>query len=320
MKTTLMYVRERNVILSEDQASIEEALAAGLRQFWLDVESPGPEGVDWLARRFKFHPLALEDLLQPTYRPKLEEYEDSLFLVAHSAGVATGQDTSGEVQSFLGRDFLVTVHDGPSPCIARVQRLVQGDVRDLLRGSDYVLYLIINEMAISYFNLVDSLDDEIDQLETEVLRSTDGRILDRILDMRRTLGAVRRISSYQRDALNSLAAYQGSYIRRSNAVYVHDVHNLMVTVHEMVDSQRELTSGILDAHLSTMSNRLNNVVKRLTIVATIFLPISFVASLFGVNFIRFMPFDNAVAFWLFITTLILAPAAMLVWFWRLGWF
>jgi magnesium transporter len=129
---------------------------------------------------------------------------------------------------------------------------------------------------------------------------------------------MRRLSSPFRDALNGLATHEGTYVRRDNALYVRDVHNTMVTVHEMVDSQRDLTSNVLEVYLSTVSNRLNDVVKRLTIVATIFLPISFAAGVFGTNF-EFMPFGSELAFGLFVASLLLVPVAMLLWFRRQGW-
>ncbi len=320
MKATLLYERDRHLVRAEGPAEVEQALAGGLRHFWLDLEAPGAEGVAWLGKTFAFHPLALEDLLQPNYRPKLAEFEGHLFLIAHSVAGAEGEGgvVPGELHSFLTRDYLVTVHDAPSEVVAKVQRTVAAQTAALERGPDYVLYLLLNEVVETYFDAADVVDDVIDRLEVDVLQSSDRHILDRLFDLRRGLATLRRLSTHLHDALYALAGYEGTYVRRGNALYLRDVQTLVVTVREMVDSQRDLTGGVLEVYLSTLSNRLNDVVKRLTIVATLFLPISFVAGVFGTNF-TFMPFADPLWFVAFVVILIAAPLGMLVWFRRLGW-
>jgi len=297
---------------------VEAALASRAHPFWLDVTPAGEETAKWLGQHFPFHPLTLEDLLQPNIRPKLEEYEGYLFLVIHSVALADGGLAPEEVECFLGRDYLVTVHTEAGEAVSRVERLVVAGPDELGHGPDRVLYLLLNEVAERYFAVADHVDETIDALEAEVLTGPERRVLDGVFDLRRTIVTTRRLSSHLRDALNALITHEGVYVRRGNAPYLRDVHNMMVTIHELVDNQRDLTSGILEVHLSTVSNRLSGVMKRLTVVANIFLPISFVAGLFGTNF-TLMPFDNVVWFALFVACLILAPLSMLYWFWRLGW-
>lgn len=318
MKATLYHVEGHQVRQIEGLPGIEAALEAGVGRFWLDFEGPDQATVAWLEERFHFHPLALEDLLLPNYRPKLAQYDDHLFLIGHAVHMPDGRITAQEIHAFLTRDFIITAHDAPAEPVARVQRALAGEAAILGRGPDHVLYLLVDEMAESYFHTADRVDDILDELEVAVLRRVDRRLLDRVFELRRGLSMVRRLSNHQRDALNALAAHEGIFVRRSNALYLRDVQNLMVTVHEIVDSQRDLTNGILEVYLSASSNRLNDIVKRLTLVATVFLPISFVAGVFGTNFL-FMPFDNPQWFAAFVASLIAIPGAMLYWFWRSGW-
>jgi magnesium transporter len=319
VKAALFHVQNHHVSQVEGEEAVAQVLAGNkLRNFWLDLEDPGEEGVRWLDEHFHFHPLALEDLQLPNYRPKLTAYDGHLFLIAHAVSSQGNDIAIQEVHSFLTRDCLVTVHDGPCAPVARAQRVLAADPRDLTRGADHVLYLLLDEIADSYFAVVDAVDDVLDTLESEVLRRVEIGLLDRVFDLRRDLATLRRLATYQRDALSALVDHEGTYVHRSNVLYLHDVQNLMVTVHEMIDNQRDLTNGVLEVYLSATSNRLNEIVKRLTLVATIFLPISFVAGLFGTNF-QFMPFDNPAWFALMVASLIATPVAMLVWFWRSGW-
>ena len=319
MRITLLYVQDHKVQREEDLTAVEATLAAGVRPFWLDLESPGQEGVDWLASHFNFHPLALEDVLTTNFRPKFDEYEGFLFLIAHSVQVTERGASAGEIELFLGKDYLVTTHDGPSAVIDRVRREVGGEAAAMGRGPDYVLYLILDKVADTYFDAVDQVDDRIDELEESVIRSPAAGVMDQIFSLRRSLTIMRRYGSPLRDAINSLLAHEVGYVRRANVTYLRDVHNLMITVHELVDNQRDLTGGVLDAYLSVTSNRLNDVVKRLTIVANIFLPISFVVGFFGQNFTTLIPFENPLLFWLDLAVLVIAPVGMLYWFRRLGW-
>jgi magnesium transporter len=299
-----------------------EAIATRITQqvkpFWLDMEGTGEEMASWLGVNFPFHPLALDDLSQPSYRPRLVEYEGHLFLVAHAVAYVEGEVEAQEIHCFLTHDGLVTAHEAPSAAIDLAERTLGGN-GGIRRGPDYILYLILNQIAETYFTLVDSFDDTIDVLEVDVLDRGDREVRDRVFAIRQGLATLRRLGSSLRDAMGALLAHENGYIRRPNTIFIRDVHNTMVTVHEIVDSQRDLTSGVLEVYLSSVSNRLNDVMKRLTIVATIFLPISFIASVFGTNFAS-MPFDDSAWYGLFIMSLILTPLAMLVWFRHSGWF
>lgn len=319
MHINFLQAHDHHVLRLDDLAAIEAALTAEAQPFWLDIESPSQAEVDWLARVFKFHPLALEDVLTKQLRPKFDAYEDFLFLVSHSIRVDEEGTDAEEIESFLGKNYLVTTHSGPSALIEHVRRNVEGTAVALGRGPDHVLYLILAAVAETYFVAIDLMDERIDDLETRVVSSPHPRALDSIFGLRRTLATMRRYGSPLRDAINSLLAHEGGFIRRSNALYLRDVHNLLITIHEMVDNQRDLTSGVLDAYLSTTSNRLNDVVKRLTIVANIFLPISFVVGFFGMNFTTLIPFEDATLFRVLLAVLVLVPVGMLVWFRRLGW-
>jgi magnesium transporter len=319
VRATLYFLRNRHLQRTVDPGEIDAVLESGAGPYWLDLEAFGPEDQGWLSRRFKFHPLAVADLLQPNFRPRFEEYEGHLFVIAHWVQIQQDEPTAHEIECFLTQDCLVTAHSSADTLIDRVRKTVEGENGGLARGADHVLYLIVDAVADSFFDVADFIDDQIDDLEAVVLESPSRVTLDRIFALRRGLALLRRYASPLRDAINAIQGHEGGYIRRGNALYFRDVQNLMVTVHEMVDNQRDLTTGVLDVYLSNTSNRLNDVVKRLTIVSSVFLPISFVASVFGTNFVTLIPYESTVLFGLFLAVLFLAPAAMLLWFRRLGW-
>ena len=223
-----------------------------------------------------------------------------------------------EIQCFLAHDYLVTVHDKPNAILEHVYNILRGEAVTLARGPDHILYLLLTTIANNFFDAIDIVDDQIDDLEARVLGTPRRETLDAIFTLRRTMALMRRYASPLRDALDALLSYQDGLLRPDNEIFIRDVRNMMVTVHEMVESQRDLTSGVLDAYLSNTSNRLGDVMKRLTVVANIFMPISFVAGVFGTNF-QFMPYDNPLWFALFVGVLVGTPAAMLVWFRREGW-
>lgn len=159
MRATLFYARNGHLQRTDDAAQIDAVLEAGTGRYWLDLESFGAEDQEWLARRFKFHPLAVADLLQPNFRPRFEEYEGHLFLIAHWIKIEQRELTAHEIECFLTQEYLVTVHGSADALVERVRKTVEGDNAGLTRGADRVLYLILDAVADSFFDATDFVDD-----------------------------------------------------------------------------------------------------------------------------------------------------------------
>ncbi len=261
---------------------IERLLSSSV-PFWLDLFSGDESSPEYglLRDTFHFHPLALEDAEHFGQRPKLDSYEDYSLLVVY------GPAPSGhlvEVHCFCAPNFLVTVHQHPCPGMADVLRRVQL-VGPQQTSHVMVLYRVVDMLVDGYFPVLASFDDQIDELEDEILKAPTEAQLGQLFDMKRSLIALRKVVAPERDVFATLMAGDAiPGMTPDNERYFRDVYDHLIRVSDLVDSYRDLMSGALDTHLSTVSNRLNVVMKQLTIIATIFLPLSFLTGFFGQNF------------------------------------
>lgn len=264
--------------------------AAALKErdglLWVDLGSEPPETCEPLLREtFGFHELSVTDALQEAHLPKVDDWGTYLYAVLHS--VALGPDglqvKRVEVDVFLGPNFLVTHHPDPVAALDRVWANAQRDARLQQAGADHLLYAFADELAEGYFPVVDALDEEADRLQDQVLRRATAATLHRILELRRQVSRLQRITGPQREALSRLARDEYAVVDVRTRVYFRDVHDQFVQLHDRYESLRDLVTSSVETYLSAVSNRLNEVMKRLTIIATFFMPASFIVSFFGMN-------------------------------------
>jgi magnesium transporter len=290
---------------------------------WVDIEAPTPAQMAVVAQRFRLHPLAIEDCLHFDQRPKLEEYDDHLFLVTHGfelRGEASSHPQVVELHSFLGDDFLITVHDDPLVPLDRIWQRLLADQTTARRGVDFIRYLLADAMVDALFPIVDQVAEQIDAIEDRLLRSTpDQAILEEILQIKRLLTAMRRVLPPQRDVLALLSKREDGFIRAKTAPYFRDVYDHLLRIHESLEANRELLGHVLDAHQWTVSQRTNVIMKRLTLVSVIFLPLTFITGFFGQNF-EGLPFDSNRLMATMLIGCAVVPTAMLFFFLRSRWF
>ena len=254
---------------------------------WIDLP-PTHENLALVGERFGFHPLALEDCAHEDQRPKFEQYPGSLFSVVHRL-VPTPDDSSVralEVDAFLTCDALVTFHSAPIAEVDRVFDRCLAEPELLSRGADFVLYLVHDAMTDVHFSLVDALTSDIEEIadETAAHGSVDGHeLLDRIVALRRVHAVLRRRLSPQREVFAALARPGQALVKDQTAIYFRDVVDHSVRLTEEIDTGRDLLASAMDAYLSHSNNRLSAVSARLSLIATIFLPLNFIAGFFGMN-------------------------------------
>jgi magnesium transporter len=285
---------------------------------WIDL-APTPEGLNFLAERFHFHPLALEDCLHEDQRAKLELYPDVLFTVVHR--LSPTPDDSGleaaELDAFLTAEALVTVHALPIQEVDAVFERCRAEPGLLARGPDFVLYRIHDAISDLHFALVDHLSDDAEALAEEVTSGQAGaNVAERIMMARRQHTLMRRRVGPQRELFAALARPGQGLVREQTAVYFRDVVDHLVRLSEEIDAGRELLASTMETLLSQANNRLTLVTTRLTLIATIFLPLNFVAGFFGMN-LEILP--AAVAVPLVIAAVVAVPVVMYVFFRRRGW-
>jgi magnesium transporter len=262
--------------------SVRQLLASSAR-FWLDLADLDESTADGLLRdTFGFHPLAVQNAERFGQRPKIDAYDDFTLMVIYGA---TGGGRLVEVNCFYTENYLVTVHRDACPELADLARRLKQRVEP---RPDHVmlLYLVVNTLIDGYYPVLANLDDQIDELEDAILQRPTDQQLGQLFDMKRSLIALRKVVTPQRDMFASLLSGTGALpgMTPDAERYFRDLHDHLIRISDLVDSYRDLMSGVLDTHMSTVSTRLNVVMKQLTIIATVFLPLSFLTGLFGENF------------------------------------
>jgi magnesium transporter len=292
---------------------------AGAR-LWVDVESASREELALLRDRFDLHPVAIEACAQVDQRPKLEEYQRQLFVVLHrlSLDEASGDVRSDELHAFLGDGYLITVHDAELAELRAVRERLVAEPALAERSLVYCYYLLCERIAHSNFDTLDVLFEKVEAIEDSVLKQEDADALPELFAAKRRLAAARRLVVPQREVLSQLVEPGIPFIDERARPYFRRVLDLLMRMAEAVDTQREILSNVLDAHLSIVSNRTNDIMKSLTLLSAIFLPLSFVTGFFGQNFTH-LPFDNALLMWFGLGLCAALPAGMLLWFRRRKW-
>ncbi len=272
-----------HVLDSIDDQQIDDPTARG-EFFWLDVIGADDDTIKALGRRFAWHPLAIEDTLEFHQRPKLDRYDDHMLIVFYGVRHLDDPDPRlVEVHLLVSGNWVVTVRrHGCDELDVLRKRLAADDEA----SESYMVYRILDTLTDTYFPAMERIDDAIDDLEDAIVQSPDNEQLQHIFRLKRRLVALRRVITPQRDlaasAIDQIADLPG--LEAGSRDYFRDVYDHLIRVSDMVDSYRDLLSSAMDVYLSTVSNRMNAVMKQLTIVATIFLPITALTGFFGQNF------------------------------------
>jgi magnesium transporter len=276
--------RGRRRELPLDQVS--EVIAGGKTQLlWLDVVAPTPDEFRLLGEEFGFHPLALEDAAKRHQRPKIDFYDGFLFLVFYEIELVDGSPESRELSFFVGKHYLVTIHEQPCGAIQRIATRWNGQAADLAkRGTGFLVYAILDAIVDDYFPVVDGLSDRIEALEEKIFERSDPHAHREVFAFRKDLTAIRRILGPERDVMNVLVRRDSPALGEETVVYFQDVYDHILRVTDNVDTYRDLLGSALDAYLSVTSNRLNRVMKTLTASSIVLMSMTLVASVYGMNF------------------------------------
>jgi magnesium transporter len=308
-----------------------EALARAIEQpealLWLDLDGEPEEVCEPVLREvFGFHPLAIDDALQESHVPKVDDWGGYLLVVLHAAALQKdgnfGLETI-ELDAFLGANYLVTHQTQPVAAVHRLWAACQRDDRHLKKGSSYLLYTLADELVADYMPVVDQFDDVIERIEEQLFAAASPRLLAEISSLKRALIHLRRIITPQREALNKLARADYAVIAADDKVFFRDVYDHLVRLHDIAASLLDLLSGTMDTYLSVVNNRTNEVMRTLTIITTLFMPVSFLAGFFGMNFFEpSFPFDawtGPIAFGAMMAAMILLPLSIFLWIRRRAW-
>jgi len=294
---------------------------------WVDFMSEPEQIAEPILRSFNFHPLAIDDALQETHTPKIDDWGDYIYIVLNVMNYkqehGVFESEIDELDIFLGKNFVVTFHDQLISAVEDAWSACQRDTRHLHDGPDHLLYRIADSLVNSYMPLVEQIDNQLDQIEDHVFERPSRATLEQIFALKRILQSMRRIILPQREVLNKLARDDYRVIDPKDRIFFRDIYDHLVRLHDINESLRDLVTGVMDTYLSVVNNRMNEVMKTLAIITTLFMPITFVTGFFGMNF--FEPVANLVGwttrevFEITVGIMLGLPIIMYLWMRRRTW-
>ena len=299
-------------------------LAAGsMVKIWVDLMNPSTEEGEGLLRNvFHFHDLAVEDAMSALEYPKVESYGDYLYVILHRIDFAAPEHCfrTHDVDFFLGQNYLVTIHTGDSRSIEQISEICHRNSLVLGEGTAALMHRIVDTMVDNYRPEIDELEERLDGLEQQVFQSSSPSLSKDILNFKRDVASLRRVVQPQRDVVGRLARREFALIDEQVAYRFRDVHDHLVRlVDEAMFFQDRITS-LLDANLATVSNQLNSVMKILTVIATVFMPLTFITGLYGMNVdLPHFGLGGVTMFWVLMAIMAAVVGVMLRYFRSRGW-
>lgn len=290
MIKTLVLNREATTFtIVDDPDEISKLCEIPSNIIWVDVADPTSADFEELAREFGFHPLSIEDCRNEHQRPKVEEFQGYYFIVLYEAELVLGRHLElREVNIFLGKNYLVTVHSQPIRTLETAERLWRGWADLAERGTGLLAYLLIDAIVDDYMPLLDALSDRMDELEDQIFVDFQVEALEEIFRIKKELLFLRRSVTPLRDVFNTLLRREQQIFSRETYVYFQDVFDHLIRVADTIDTLRDLLGATMDAYLSVSGNRMNMVMKRLTSISAILMSVTLIAGIYGMNF-DFMP-------------------------------
>jgi magnesium transporter len=292
---------------------------------WIDLQGLGHEPtLQAVGAIFKLHPLVLEDVVNVPQRPKVEEYDDQLLIVTRMVRLEQGSGPfiSEQISFILGDHYLLSIQEEPEyDCFGPVRdRLTnaKGNIRKM--GADYLFYTLVDAIIDGFFPVLEEYGEQLELLEDEVVANPSRQTLERIHRMKRELLSLRRAIWPQRDAINSLIRDESDLISHEVRIYLRDCYDHTVQVLDMVETYREVASSLMDIYLSSVSNKMNEIMKFLTVMSSIFIPLTFIAGVYGMNFEHMPELHTRSGYFVCLGAMFTMAIVLLTLFWRKGWF
>jgi magnesium transporter len=308
--------------LSED--ALRDTLATPDGLLWVDLESSSRDEGALLSEIFRFHHLAIDDCFNKHIDPaRIDDYGDYIFIIAQAIiyHERTEQLETTELNLFLGPNYVVSFHEQPLPFVSEVRRRCEENGLELVRGADFLAHALLDALVDDYQPAVEQLDDTLTRVEELVLARPQPVVLQEVLVLKRNVQRLRRTIIPQRDVVNRIA--RGEFprvVRPESFIYYRDIYDHVVRVEQLVESVRDLADGVLNTYLSAVNNRMNEVMKTLSVVATILLPLTFIASIYGMNFEHMPELAWRYGYFAILGAMALVALGMVVFFRLRRWF
>lgn len=296
---------------------IAERVKSGVGAIWVDIDSTNRHQYALLEKVFDFHPLSIEDTLNPNTRVKLEEFRSYIFMVIRGLRFQESTEDPYDLETynlcfFLGKNYLVTVHQVQSPSIGAVAEAIERSPDLMTRGVERLMHAIMDSAVDAYFPIMDQIDEFIDTLEQRVFASFDQEALRDIFSVKRLVLSLRRHLAPQREVFNVLTNRPSNLLSPDTQLYFRDVYDHVLRINDSLETYRELLSSTMDSYLTQVSNRLGLVTKGLSVVATLSVPFVVVSGMWGMNFTRIPLADHPYGFTIMLFVQLGIGAALLI--------
>ena len=308
-------------------AELPELLEDKNNLVWVDMLADSPEKMheagEILANIFKFHYLTIEDCHETRNQPKVEPFNGYLFFIVHGVKNETNSANfvTKELDGYLGENFLVTYHHEIFYSIEGVKKQIRAQTFACARGADYLMHQILDQIVDLYLPVVEDFDHAINEMEDRIFRQkiTGNQILEEIMDIKRSVARMRRISSKQLAALYRFSHGEFPLIKEQHLPFFRDVHDHLLRISDLSENYRDLVNSLLDIHFSVIASKTNDVMKVMTIISTIMLPLSVIAGVYGMNFENMPELKTRYGYFMTLGVMLVVALGLLYYFWRRGW-
>jgi magnesium transporter len=305
------------------ESDIINTFNSGQGLLWLDFPEMSEEDGKFMERNFRFHRLSIEDCVSPDiHPPKIDSFDDYLFIIVHGINYAAESEIveTAELALFLGEHFVISSHSFPLYSVTAVQQMVEEAARPMKNGSDFLAHTIIDTLVDNVMPTIDRMNDVAEEIEVEVIHRPQPNVLDGILKLKRSALKVHRVMAPQREVLNRLSRGEFSMIKPEARIFYRDVYDHVVRIEDLNQTILDRSDNAVSTYLSSVANRQNETMKVLSVVATIFMPLTLLAGIYGMNF-KYMPELDWHWGYFAVLGVIGAVILILMWrFWASGWF
>ena len=296
---------------------------SGACTLWFDLCDPTNDEADYVLKTFfSFHPLVVEDCQNLTEHPKIDDFQQYLFVLMQSVKVVDGVEgfSDSRLGAFLGENYLVTYHHETIASIDKTVKFCLANPRAFGKGPDNIFHLIIDDMVDEYIPVLDTIDALVDGIEDEIFQNPKSSTLNKLITVKKEIMRLRRVSTTQKEILNRLSRGEFDLITQEERIFYRDVYDHLVRISDLAETYRDLVTGSLEAYLSVVSNKMNEVMKTLTIISTLMLPLTFIAGVYGMNFHLMPEISWTYGYPVALAIMLLTALGMLWFFKRRKWF
>ncbi len=301
---------------------LSNIVAVGKGVLWVDIEDATNEDAKLLYNVFHFHPLAVADCVSKNiHPPKIDDFDDYLFIIVHGINynIESDVEETTELALFLNRNYLVTSHGVPLRGVSSVLSRVQTDAHSMRRGADFLAHDVIDAVVDNIMPTVEDMDDKSDQLEAEALDNPKRQTLASIMQLKRSIQALERVILPQREIANSLSRGDYDLISNTAQIYYRNIYDHLVRMEILIQGLKDMAESVLSTYLSSVSNRMNEVMKLLSIVAAIFLPLTLLAGIYGMNFANMPELQWHYGYFAILIAMVVIAVSLVVYFRRRRW-